>query len=545
MTEEKISPAAREYGQALRELVPADSISGKFIAERLGVSVSKVSRFFSGKMKTVASEAELDQIIELVRQVGVGVTSAQVAELHRLRRRAQDASKGPTKKADLLTGRVNQLSTQLLESKRSAEELQRQVEQAEAGRAADTAEFAAALDAGSRELAGLREQLKRARAAEAASSSVARHRRSQIDALRAAVREAEAAREADVAAVNAALRESRDSLRELRDKLEAAESRNAQLQQQVTVLTRELRSAREQAAHWQRTAERAEWGAEASLAQLQKQLKAASEYARDSDALIDEQLRLLSEREAENRQLRSRIDVLERTVHSYVEEETRRTEEARADTATQVKAGASTTKRARVDTPATADDRRPAPAPPVRKPSGGDHRPQSRPTQPAGAAPPLGSPEWLDLLSELPEAAPAPSLRPAKASTWLKRIWDTVLALTLGQLVALTVLGARTCITSAKTPESRDILLAIGAVLCGCVLAFLGWLFSASDKAAQAAPVLCLLCALTAGFGSDLFGIPNTSLTIPVVADIAHSAGIELAERGDGKTCDTSFCQTQ
>ncbi|MFD6297752.1 hypothetical protein ACFWFU_23355, partial [Streptomyces sp. NPDC060235] len=141
--------------------------------------------------------------------------------------------------------------------------------------------------------------------------------------------------------------------------------------------------------------------------------------------------------------------------------------------------------------------------------------------------------------------ATAPSRSPVDVWTWLRRTWDTVLPLGIAQLVSLVFLCGRTSITSAKTPESRDILLAIGAVLCGCVLAFLGWLFSASDKAAQAAPVLCLLCALTAGFGSDLFGIPNTSLTIPAVADIAHSAGIELAERGDGKTCETSFCQTQ
>ncbi|MBD9704662.1 hypothetical protein IHE56_21850 [Streptomyces sp. ID01-12c] len=85
-------PEALAYGQALRKIFLRLGRSQNDVARLLSVHPSQLSRFFSGKDKTVASRAHADALVRLVRKSGRELEDREVAELHELRRKAQQAS---------------------------------------------------------------------------------------------------------------------------------------------------------------------------------------------------------------------------------------------------------------------------------------------------------------------------------------------------------------------------------------------------------------------------------------------------------------------
>lgn len=538
----KPSPEAAQYGAALDRLVEPyrSSLTGKYLAQQLEVSESKVSRFFSGKNRGIASKDELNRIIKLVEEAAARRVPGEVArELHRLRERAQAAARTPSKEVDRLEGEVQQLSAELRESVDRAEELQLQVEQGEAVRAAEIAAYKSALDVGSSQLAGLRKQLARAEAAQGQLNAAARKDQTEITTLRAALEQAEAAGRAKVADINDALAAREAGVRALRDELEAAETANAQLRREAATLMQELRRAEEQTAHWRHTAEQAEVRAQQTISELRKQLQAAAEYGRDSDALIEEQLRLLAERESDNQRLRSEVRALSRQVRSYAEAEERtRSWEVIAGDATQVTAGTAAPESTHAGGAAPRPPRSPDPraaAPKTRQPSSGEWEDDDswalRPDDGVNVTQPVVHATSIDVVEEDNESHPTP------IAFRIGLIWDGIVSLATAQMVSFFILAFRVMAASGKTPHSRDIICWGGAIVLSLGILWLGYLFSVSDMIAKALPVFLLVCALTAGFGSTVF-------TIPAVSNLAHSVGVEMAERADGKSCDISFCQT-
>ncbi|WP_406278664.1 SCO2525 family SAM-dependent methyltransferase [Streptomyces sp. NBC_00191] len=84
-------PEAVAYGQALKAIYAKQADSQNKVAARMdGVDPPRLSRYFSGQL--IAGKPHAEALVRVVREDGAEVTDAEIAELHRLRRAAQDAS---------------------------------------------------------------------------------------------------------------------------------------------------------------------------------------------------------------------------------------------------------------------------------------------------------------------------------------------------------------------------------------------------------------------------------------------------------------------
>ncbi|MER6433954.1 hypothetical protein ABT272_40570 [Streptomyces sp900105245] len=267
-------PEALAYSRALKEIFLRLGESQRFVARALHVDPAQLSRFFSAKENTVAGKKYADELVRLVRASDADVSDAEVEELHRLRRAAQDASPRPSDRVALLTEQVEELRSRTqaaagreVELAARVEQLLRQVQREE--QRAD------------KERTGRhREQAERQEAESRAESA-------QLDAQTAADR----------------VRASEQALAEARERMEGSEERAVELA--------------------------------AQLEQARRQLAAAVQYARDSDAVLEEQRTQLDA-------LRRELTVLRRQVQTLSEERRSRTAYGDvAETSTQVRLAAS------------------------------------------------------------------------------------------------------------------------------------------------------------------------------------------------------------
>ena len=83
------APEIIAYAAALKMIYARLGKKQNEVAEKINVSPSRLSRFFSGKENTVADEEHADALVLLVRKNGKEVTDDEVAQLHDLRRKAQ------------------------------------------------------------------------------------------------------------------------------------------------------------------------------------------------------------------------------------------------------------------------------------------------------------------------------------------------------------------------------------------------------------------------------------------------------------------------
>jgi len=288
-------------------------------------------------------------------------------------------------------------------------------------------------------------------------------------------------------------------------------------------------------------ARQAEQGAAESLTRFndaEKRLAGAQRYAFESGATIDELRRQLEERDEQLRLLQTELKTLQNQVAKLLTEQKRMTDAVAETAATQAS----------------------APAVHIRPPGqtdGPSARVPVRPRPAPGSYDPLGgwweggdSPITLNDLEELfqdgkppsPRSAPAPApgLGQRLATAVRKEfsyslLWDALIALSLTQGLSFVCLLGHTMTDSGKIPGWRTWLV-FG---CMAIAAAAAWLlaksFSRSKIFAQCSVALILACGVLAGFGTD-------TLTQPALAHEAEKLGAEWAERGDGKSCDVSFC---
>ncbi|MFF3208432.1 hypothetical protein [Streptomyces sp. NPDC002962] len=341
-------PEALAYGQALKKIFLHLGKPQREVAGLLRIDPSVLSRFFSGKPSkdsaadTVAAKEHADALIRLVRNSGATVTDAEETKLHELRRAAQAASSSQQDRVLVLQEQLDELQQQLddvearagtfrgqaqsLEGANSRLEdrvglLQQRVREEE--RRAGREHWARVKERRQREQADARAEGAERQAERSAEWAAAR-----VEAAEEAWDEAEErARQAAWGAEEAAAR-----LRAVEQARAEAEERAARAVWGADETAARLRAVEEQHREVLARAEQESRKSQAALADLaaaRKQLTAAAQYARESDAKIktqQEQLRLLGQE----------VKVLRRQVRQLTEEATQPSSTPIANVATQV-----------------------------------------------------------------------------------------------------------------------------------------------------------------------------------------------------------------
>ncbi|MFG2284070.1 hypothetical protein ACGFNQ_35965 [Streptomyces asoensis] len=320
----KPKPEALAYGQALKKIFLRLDTSQREVAKLLSIDPSVLSRFFSAMPSrdsaadTVAAREHAEALIDLVRNSGAVVTDAEIAKLHKLRRAAQAASTSQQDRVLLLQEHLDDLQKQLDDAEARAGTFRGQAQSLEGanGRLEDRV---------SRLKQQVREEEQRA-GREHWARVKEQQQREQADAraARAGSRAAEAVRRAtEAAALLEAAEEAREEAEERARRAEwGADEAAARLGEVVR--------ARAEA---QTGADRARQEAEdaaACLASAHRQLSAAAEYAKESDARIAGQQEQL-------RQLRGEIKTLRHQVRMLTGEVRRPASTPIAQAATQVR----------------------------------------------------------------------------------------------------------------------------------------------------------------------------------------------------------------
>lgn len=242
-------PEALAYGLALRAIFSRQHESQARVARALRIDPAQLSRFFSAKENTVAAKEHADALVDLVRRTGAEVPALELAELHELRRKAQEAS---PRQID----RVSLLQEQMADLKAVVGTFRR-----------------------------------RLHAAETTNTQLT----SKIEHLLKRVKEEE--KRAD---------RERVWREQAEDRVEQAESGA----EEAAARLREAQRLQDEA---QERAAQAEWSAADIAGQLNEagqRLAAAAQYVRESDALLDEQREQLQLMRQEITTLRDQVQML-------------------------------------------------------------------------------------------------------------------------------------------------------------------------------------------------------------------------------------------
>ncbi|WP_405966040.1 hypothetical protein OG613_43775 (plasmid) [Streptomyces sp. NBC_00015] len=336
-------PEALAYGRELKKIFLRLGKSQNDVAKLLSIHPAVLSRFFSAKPSkdsaadTIAAKEHADALIRLVRNSDdptVTVTDAEAAKLHKLRRVAQEASPSRQDRVGVLQEQLDDLQQQLddvehLEGTNIRLEdrvalLQQRVREEE--RRSGRAHWAQVRERQQREQSDWRAERAGSRAEQA-------ERRG--DEVLARFEEVEQARDEAEERARRAVWGAEEAAARLEAVVQArteAEERAARAVWGADESATRLRALEEEHREALARAEQESRKSKAALADLaaaRKQLTAAAEYARESDAKIktqQEQLRLL----------RQEVKVLRRQVRQLTEEATQPASTPIANIATQV-----------------------------------------------------------------------------------------------------------------------------------------------------------------------------------------------------------------
>ncbi|WP_406363744.1 hypothetical protein OID55_41495 (plasmid) [Streptomyces sp. NBC_00715] len=104
-------PQALAYGSALRSVYERQGRSQKHVSSLIPVAESSLSRYFSGQL--VAGRPHLEGLIRVVRGAGGAVSDEEVAELHKLRKAAQEVSSSQTDRVAILQEQMGEVKALL------------------------------------------------------------------------------------------------------------------------------------------------------------------------------------------------------------------------------------------------------------------------------------------------------------------------------------------------------------------------------------------------------------------------------------------------
>ncbi|MEU9311903.1 hypothetical protein [Streptomyces sp. NPDC048256] len=339
-------PEALAYGQELRKIFLRLGKPQREVAGLLSIDPSVLSRFFSGKPSkgsaadTIAAKEHADKLIRLVRDSGAIVTGAEETKLHDLRRAAQAASSSQQDRVRVLQEQLDDLQQQLDEAEVRSGTFRGRAQSLE-GANSRLEDRVGLLQQRVREeerRAGRehRARVKEQRQREQGDSRADQAERRGVEVI-ARFEEVEQARdEAEERARLAAWGAEEAAARlgaVVRDRVEA-EERAARAVWGADESATRLRALEEQHREVLARAEQESRKSKAALADLaaaRKQLTAAAEYARESDAKIEAQ-------QGQLRLLRQEVKVLRRQVRQLTEEATQPVSTPIADVATQVSA---------------------------------------------------------------------------------------------------------------------------------------------------------------------------------------------------------------
>lgn len=564
-------PEALAYGQALRKIFAKQSASQNQVAAGIPVHASQLSRYFSGQ--TIAGRQQVDALIRVVRSGGATVTRAEVLRLDVLRRAAQAAS---PRQQD----RVLALQEQL-------EDLQGQLDEAEVRAGTFRGQVQGLEGANSRleDRVGLLQRRVREEERRAGREHWAR------------VKERRQREQAESQAAQAWLwaEEAAMGVEAAEEVWEEVAERAVRAEWGADEAVVRLRAVEQARAEAQTRAERAMQEAEeavAGLASARNQLAAAAEYARESNARIEDQQEQL-------RLLRQEVEVLRRQVRQLTEEARRPAFGSVAEPATQVSgvsahetwqglsaAEAAGEQRTGLDAAGSAgagnDLAGLTPSPPTptpeelleelgRVPGESAQKPRGRSIREAAARAESGTVDLVTASASQVPLLPDPRVpsranRPGTAArksqysggraearraaqksrernrfSWEeeeKKIWvglllNGMITLLLTQLTAFCCLIFHTMLSSGQLPGFREFSLWFLGFLI--FLAAVSVVFLSNKAAVRVAAILITICAAVASFGND-------SLTLPWLSHSAQKLGVEFAERRDGRSCNTDFC---
>ncbi|MEV5900041.1 hypothetical protein [Streptomyces sp. NPDC052127] len=322
-TKRQPGPEALAYGQELKKIFLRLGTSQKEAAKLLAVDPSVLSRFFSAMPSkdsaadTVAAKEHADRLVHLVSNSGATITDLEVAKLHKLRKAAQAASTSQQDRLLLLQEQLDDLQQQLDGAEARAGTFRGQAQSLEDanGRLEDRV---------SRLQQQVREEERRAgREHWARVKEQQQREQAEAQAGRAGSRAAEAERRGTEAAAR---------LEAVEEARQEAEERARRAEWGAAEATARLGAVERARAEAQIGADRARQEAEdtaAGLASAHRQLSAAAEYAKESDARIAGQQEQL-------RQLRGEIKTLRHQVSMLAEEVRRPASTPIAEAATQV-----------------------------------------------------------------------------------------------------------------------------------------------------------------------------------------------------------------
>ncbi len=317
--------------------------------------------------------------------------------------------------------------------------------------------------------------------------------------------------ESDAEEATARLRVQLDDATDL---LNVAKQANAELQDEMASVRELLRRKTKEWKSEAERADRAEWGAEEATARLRKQLDDATDYVRESEALIVEQGLRIEAQKQELAALRTEVKVLRRQVRQLVEA----SERSIADAAMQV--------------------RRLEPVQVNYRPF--DTRPPQPPTVHGPRRPRFGpdSPDLLDLLSNTPTPVPERSVyRPTVADRVIHHGLPLVAPT---QLVGFCGTLFHSAMSTGMLPGwSAPAGLLFAVIGSGVLCLTYTWVLRRNRIAAVSSVALLIGCIALSVSGHSL-------ALAPPLAETAKEDGTRWAEEFDRLPCNdgTSLCPT-